>query len=127
MRLSLASIRTRARCSGRRVVVCSGPARPPAADGAPRPVRRLSCRPPEPLTPDHDIDGFVWDSPEQTEWLVRHARQSVANGTIRVFVVTPSDRKEVAAYYAWTMAQLDVAAAPARLRKARAATHNPSR
>lgn len=40
----------------------------------------------------------------------------MAAGTTRVFVVTPTDSREVVAYYAWTMAQIDVADAPARLR-----------
>jgi len=38
-------------------------------------------------------------------------------GTTRVFVVTPPDSNEVVAYYAWAMAQLDLADAPTRLRK----------
>ncbi|CAN5750111.1 GNAT family N-acetyltransferase [soil metagenome] len=50
-------------------------------------------------------------------WLVRHARQSMAMGTTRVFVVAPADSEQVVAYYAWTMAQIDLADAPVRLRK----------
>jgi GNAT superfamily N-acetyltransferase len=37
--------------------------------------------------------------------------------TTRVFVVTTEDDSTVIAYYAWCMAQLDLAAAPARLKK----------
>jgi GNAT superfamily N-acetyltransferase len=77
----------------------------------------VSYRPPTPLGPDHELDGFICDSAEQTEWLVRHARQSMATGTTKVFVVTPVDNERVVAYYAWTMAQIDAAAAPTRLRK----------
>lgn len=77
----------------------------------------MSYRPPEPLAPAHETEGFVCASAEQTDWLVRHARQSMAASTTRVFVVTPSDSRRVVAYYAWTMAQIDVAAAPARLRR----------
>lgn len=77
----------------------------------------MSYRPPEPLGHSHELDAFVCDSVEQTEWLVRHARQSMATGTTKVFVVTPVDSDQVVAYYAWTMAQIDAADAPARLRK----------
>lgn len=77
----------------------------------------MSYRSPELLGPGHDDAGFVCRSEEQSDWLVRHARQSMASGTTRVFVVTPADSQEVVAYYAWTMAQIDVADAPARLRK----------
>ena len=37
--------------------------------------------------------------------------------TTRVFVVTTEDNSTVIAYYAWCMAQLDLAAAPDRLKK----------
>lgn len=77
----------------------------------------MTYRAPEPLGPNHRLQGFVCASQEQTDWLVRHARQSMATGTTRVFVVTPTDSDEVVAYYAWTMAQIDVADAPQRLRK----------
>lgn len=77
----------------------------------------MSYRPPTPLGPDHELDAFVCDSDEQTEWLVRHARQSMATGTTKVFVVTPVDSTRVVAYYAWTMAQIDNADAPPRFRK----------
>ena len=77
----------------------------------------MSYRPPEVLGPTHELGAFVCASAEQTDWLVRHARQSMASGTTRVFVVVPTDRQVVVAYYAWTMAQIDRADAPARLRK----------
>lgn len=77
----------------------------------------MSYRPPEPLGPTHELEAFVCASPEQTDWLVRRARQSTATGTTRVFVVTPTDSRQVVAYYAWTMAQMDLADAPERLRK----------
>ena len=38
-------------------------------------------------------------------------------GTTKVFVVTPVDSDQVVAYYAWTMAQIDAADAPTRLRR----------
>jgi GNAT superfamily N-acetyltransferase len=77
----------------------------------------MSYQLPHPLTAAHDLERFVCASAEQTEWLVRHARQSTATGTTRVFVVTPTGSEQVVAYYAWTMAQIELADAPARLRK----------
>ena len=77
----------------------------------------MSYRPPELLGPAHELAGFVCASAEQTDWLVRHARQSMATSTTRVFVVTPTDSTQVVAFYAWTMAQITVADAPARLRR----------
>lgn len=77
----------------------------------------MSYRAPEPLGAAHELDAFVCASAEQTDWLVRHASQSTAAGTTRVFVVTPTDSQAVVAYYAWTMAQLDLAHAPVRMRK----------
>lgn len=74
-------------------------------------------RAPEPLGSDHELTAFVCASSEQTDWLVHHARQSMGSGTTKVFVVTPTGSQQVVACYAWTMAQLDIAAAPARLRK----------
>ena len=74
-------------------------------------------RPPRLLESADRIDGFVCRSSEQTEWLRRHARQSTASGATTVFVVTPTGSREVVAYYAWRMAQLDLESAPARLRK----------
>jgi GNAT superfamily N-acetyltransferase len=72
---------------------------------------------PVPLGRDHDLGGFVCRSEEQTQWLRRHARQSMATGLTRVFVVTMADSPDVVAYYGWTMAHVEALAAPARLRK----------
>lgn len=70
----------------------------------------MSYRLPEPLAATHDLEGFVCASSEQ--WHVRRARQSMATGTTRVFVVTPTSNEQVVAYYAWTMAQIELADAP---------------
>jgi GNAT superfamily N-acetyltransferase len=78
-------------------------------------VRRY--RPPEPLAAHHDISAFECRSSEQTNWLRRFSRQSMATGTTRVFVVTESHSSLVVAYYAWCMAQITATAAPSRLRK----------
>lgn len=74
-------------------------------------------RPPRLLEPGDDLSGFVCRSDHRTRWLGRHARQAHATGTARVLVVTPVDSLEVVAYYAWCMASIASAEAPARLRK----------
>ena len=76
-----------------------------------------SHRPPVLLRAEHELDGFECRSEEQTEWLRRHARQSSGSGTTRVLVVVPADSNVVVAYYAWCMASVSVADAPARGRK----------
>lgn len=76
-----------------------------------------SYRPPELLAAHHDLTGFGCRSSEQTDWLLRYARQSAATGTTRVFVVTEHDSQRVAAYYAWCMAQVHAESAPSRLRQ----------
>lgn len=74
-------------------------------------------RVPELLGDHHDIAAFRCRSTEQTDWLRRHARQSANAGTTRVLVVTETGGTAVVAYYGWCMAQLQIAAAPARVRK----------
>jgi GNAT superfamily N-acetyltransferase len=77
----------------------------------------VSYRTPELLDRHHGLDEFICESIEQTDWLRRYARQSMASGATKVFVVTPADSQAVVAYYAWTMAQIDATAAPKRLIK----------
>jgi len=80
-------------------------------------MSRAAYRPPQPLASHHDLTGFHCRSVEQSEWLRRYARQSTGAGTTRVFVVTRRDNDRVVAYYAWRMAQIQIEAAPVRLRK----------
>jgi hypothetical protein len=83
----------------------------------------VTYRPPVLLEPNHQLEEFSCRSPEQTSWLHRHARQSSASGSNRVFVVTEPDSARVVAYYAyyayyaWCMAQLSLEAAPERLKR----------
>lgn len=67
------------------------------------------------LTAYHVREQFTCRSDEQTQWLRRHALQATRMGTAKVLVVTESEQAQVVAYYAWTMAQLSLAAAPKRL------------
>lgn len=74
-------------------------------------------RPPVPLAAHHQLDGFRCRSPEQTEWLIEHARQAHRAGTTRVFVVTEVDQPVAVAFYAWCMASVAMADLPERLRR----------
>jgi GNAT superfamily N-acetyltransferase len=74
-------------------------------------------RPPRLITATDNVEEFDCASTEQTQWLRRHAKQAASTGTTRVFVVTQEDDSTVIAYYAWCMAQLDLAAAPDRIKK----------
>lgn len=65
----------------------------------------------------HQLDDFRCASEEQASWLQRHARQSAASSSTRVFVVTEVESDQVVAYYAWCMAQVAVEDAPERLRR----------
>ena len=77
----------------------------------------LHYRPPRLLAPGDDLDGFECRSEAQTQWLRRHARQAHSSRTTRVFVVTEPHSSQVVGYYAWCMAAIAVADAPARLRR----------
>jgi GNAT superfamily N-acetyltransferase len=73
-------------------------------------------RPPVRLAAAHEVDAFECRSPEQTEWLRRYARLSSGSGTTRVWVVTEAGSDVVVGFYAWCMASVSLADAPARLR-----------
>ncbi len=77
----------------------------------------MSYRNPVLLESRHELDDFRCASEEQTSWFQRHARQSAASSSTRVFVVTEAESDRVVAYYAWCMAQLAVEDAPKRLRR----------
>jgi GNAT superfamily N-acetyltransferase len=73
---------------------------------------------PTPLTGRHELSHFSCRSPEQTHWLINHARQAQSIGTTRVFVVTPADHPgTVVAFYAWCMASVTIGQLPERFRR----------
>src|SRR5665213_1130776 len=74
-------------------------------------------RAPRLLVPSDEVERFTCRSTEQTNWLGQHALQSTSTGSTKVFVVTPLVGDRAVAYYAWCMAQLDIEAAPSRLRQ----------
>ena len=75
----------------------------------------MSLRGPEPLRPQHRLEGFDCGKPALTDWLLRHARQAQGSGSAKTFVVADDDR--VAGYFSLTVGQIDTLDAPERIRK----------
>ncbi|HBK55356.1 MAG TPA: GNAT family N-acetyltransferase [Xanthomonadales bacterium] len=75
----------------------------------------MSLSGPEPLGPQHQIEGFDCGKPTLNDWLVRHARQAQGSGSAKTFVVSEDDR--VAGYFSLTVGQIDTLDAPERIRK----------
>ena len=75
----------------------------------------MSLSGPEPLGPQHQIEGFDCGKPTLNDWLVRHARQAQGSGSAKTFVVSEDDR--VAGYFSLTVGQIDTLHAPERIRK----------
>ena len=75
----------------------------------------MSLRGPEPLGPQHRLEGFDCGKPALNDWLLRHARQAQGSGSAKTFVVVDDDR--VAGYFSLTVGQIDTLDAPERVRK----------
>ena len=75
----------------------------------------MSLRGPQPLGPQHRLEGFECGKPALSEWLLRHARQAQSAGSAKTFVVTDDDR--VVAYFSLTVGQINTLEAPERARK----------
>ena len=75
----------------------------------------MSLRGPEPLGPQHRVEGFDCGKPALNDWLLRHARQAQGSGSAKTFVVVDDDR--VAGYFSLTVGQIDTLDAPERIRK----------
>lgn len=75
----------------------------------------MSLNGPEPLGPQHPLEGFDCGKPTLNDWLVRHARQAQGSGSAKTFVVSEDDR--VAGYFSLTVGQIDTLDAPERSRK----------
>lgn len=75
----------------------------------------MSLRGPEPLGPQHRLEGFDCGKPTLDHWLLRHARQAQGSGSARTFVVSEDDR--VAGYFSLTVGQIDRLDAPERIGK----------
>lgn len=75
----------------------------------------MSLPGPQPLGPQHRLEGFECGKPALSEWLLRHARQAQSAGSAKTFVVTDDDR--VVAYFSLTVGQINTLEAPQRARK----------
>lgn len=75
----------------------------------------MSLRRPEPLGPQHRLEGFDSGKVSLNDWLVRHARQAQGSGSARTFVVAENDR--VVGYFSLTVGQIDTLEAPERICK----------
>jgi len=75
----------------------------------------MSLSRPEPLGPQHRLEGFGCGKQTLNDWLVRHARQAQGSGSAKTFVVSEDDR--VAGYLSLTVGQIDTLDAPERIRK----------
>ncbi|MDE2419498.1 MAG: GNAT family N-acetyltransferase [Burkholderiales bacterium] len=72
-------------------------------------------RSPEPLGPQHRVDGFDCGKPALNDWLIRHARQAQGAGSSKTYVVTDNDR--LVGYFSLTVGQINPLDAPDRIRK----------
>ena len=59
----------------------------------------MNLRAPEPLSPDHHVQGFACGESVLDDWLKRRALSNQSSGASRTFVVT-TDAREVMGYYA---------------------------
>ena len=75
----------------------------------------MSLRSPEPLSPQHDLEGFDCGKPALNDWLIRHARQAQGAGSSKTFVATDGDR--LVGNFSLTVGQIDTLDAPDRIRK----------
>jgi GNAT superfamily N-acetyltransferase len=72
---------------------------------------------PELLGPDHVLDGFDCGRASLNVWLERHARQAVAAGSARTYVVVDSEQARVVGFHALAAAGVEREAATARVIK----------
>ena len=76
----------------------------------------MTLRAPEPLAPQHRLEGFDCGKPALNDWLLRHARQAQGSGSAKTFVVADADER-VAGFFSLTVGQVDTLEAPERIRK----------
>ena len=72
---------------------------------------------PEPLGPDHVVEGFDCGQTSLNVWLARYARQAAAAGSARTYVVVDKQQKRVVGYHALTAAGLERDSATTRIVK----------
>ncbi len=72
---------------------------------------------PEPLGPDHVLEGFDCGRASLNVWLERYARQAAAVGSARTYVVVDAQQGRVVGYHALTAAGIERDAASPRMVK----------
>ncbi len=72
-------------------------------------------RPPEKLSPAHNLSAFNSGEPMLDEWLRRHAQQNEACGASRTYIVCAG--KQVIAYYTLAVGAVAHVEAPGRIRR----------
>ena len=72
---------------------------------------------PEPLAPDHVLDGFTCGRPALDLWLARHARQAGGARSARTYVIVDSTQARVVGYDALAAAGVEPEDATARILK----------
>ena len=72
---------------------------------------------PEPLDRSHTLDRFDSGVESLNVWLIEHARQAVAAGSARVFVLVDAEQQRVCGYYALAAAAVAHQQASERARK----------
>jgi len=75
----------------------------------------MGLRGPEPLGPQHLLQGFDCGKPTLNAWLMQHARQAQGAGSSKTFVAVDDGR--LVGYFSLTVGQVDVLDAPERIRK----------
>jgi hypothetical protein len=75
----------------------------------------MSLRNPEPLGPEHRLEGFDCGKPSLDDWLIRHASQAQCSGSAKTFVAADVDH--VAGYFSLTVGQIDTLEAPECVRR----------
>jgi GNAT superfamily N-acetyltransferase len=75
----------------------------------------VALSPPEPLSDDHQIEGFASGEPILDDWLMRRARSNQASGASRTYVLCEGNR--VVAYYALASGAIAQATVPGKFRR----------
>ncbi len=75
----------------------------------------MSLRSPEPLGPQHSLEGFDCGKPALNDWLIRHARNAQGAGSSKTFVVADDNR--LVGFFSLTVGQIDTLDAPDRIRQ----------
>lgn len=75
----------------------------------------MSLRPPEPLSADHDLQGFACGRPSLDDWLKERALKNQASGASRTYVVCEGNA--VVAYYCLATGAVAARQAPGKVRR----------